>query len=88
MPLELAITLGGFAFYLGRTRGPAGPPAILLVTMLLLQAIIWFAPHPASAGLFLYLQALIAFGVLTALAAWVGENRWFRKRGGLAMSGM
>ncbi len=88
MPLELAITLGGFAFYLGRTRGPAGPPAILLVTMLLLQAINWFAPHPASAGLFLYLQALIAFGVLTALAAWVGENRWFRKRGGLAMSGM
>lgn len=88
IPLELGLTLGAFAFYLSRTRGPAGPPAILLGAMLLLQAINWFAPHPASAGLFLYLQALIAYGVLTAVAVWVGENRWFRKRGGLAMSGM
>jgi hypothetical protein len=86
MPLELGLTFAAFAFYVRRTRGPAGPPAVLLAVMLLLQAVNWFAPHPASAGLFLYLQALIAFAVLTALAMWVGENRWFRKRGGLALS--
>jgi hypothetical protein len=88
MPLELALTVGAFAFYVKRTRGPAGPPAVLLGVLLLLQIVNWFAPHPAAAGPFLYLQALFAFGILTGLAVWVGENRWFRKRGGLAMSGM
>lgn len=87
IPLELGLTLGAFAFYLRRTRGPVGPPAVLIGVMLLLQAINWFGPHPESAGPFLYLQALFAFGVLTALAVWVGENRWFRKRSGLALSG-
>jgi hypothetical protein len=88
MPLELALTVGAFLFYVRRTRGPAGPPVVLLAVLLLLQAVNWFAPHPAAAGPFLYLQALIAFAVLTGVAVWVGENRWFRKRGGLAMSGM
>jgi len=87
MPLELGLTLAAFAFYLSRTRGPSGPPLVLLGVMLLLQAINWFAPHPAAAGMFLYLQALIAFALLTGVAAWVGENRWFRRRGGLALSG-
>jgi hypothetical protein len=87
IPLELGLTLAAFAFYLRRTRGPVGPPAVLIGVMLLLQAINWFGPHPESAGPFLYLQALLAFGVMTALAVWVGENRWFRKRGGLALSG-
>lgn len=86
IPLELGITLGAFAFYVRRTRGPAGPPMVLLVALLLLQAINWFAPHPEAAGPFLYLQALLAYGILTGLAVWVGENRWFRKRGGLALS--
>lgn len=86
IPLELGLTLGAFAFYLRRTRGPAGPPAILIGVMLLLQAISWFGPHPQSAGLFFALQALVAFGVMTALATWVGKNRWFRKRGNLAFA--
>lgn len=86
IPLELAFAFGAFAFYLRRTRGPAGPPLVLGAVLLLFQLANWFAPHPASAGPFLYLQALFAFAVLTALAAWVGENRWFRKRGGLASS--
>jgi hypothetical protein len=88
VPLELGLTLGAFAFYLSRTRGPAGPPLVLAGVLLTLQAVNWFAPHPESAGPFLYLQALLAFAVLTMLAAWVGENRWFRKRGGLASRGM
>ena len=86
IPLELGITAGAFAFYVRRTRGPAGPPMVLLGVLLALQAINWFAPHPEAAGPFLYLQALIAFGILTGLAVWVGENRWFRKHGGLALS--
>jgi hypothetical protein len=88
IPLELALTLGAFAFYLRRTRGPAGPPLVLIGAMLAMQAISWFGPHPAEAGVFFALQALMAFAILTALAAWVGENRWFRRRGGLAMQGM
>jgi hypothetical protein len=86
IPLELGLTLGAFAFYLHRTRGPMGPPAILLGVLLLLQMINWVAPHPDSAGPSLYIQALVAFAVLTALAVWVGKNRWFKKRGGLALS--
>lgn len=86
IPLELGLTIGAFWFYLRRTRGPVGPPAVLLGALLLLQAINWFAPHPEAAGPFLYLQALLAYAVLTGLAMWVGENRWFQKRGGLALS--
>ncbi len=86
IPLELGLIAGAFVFYLRRTRGPAGPPIVLAGVMLLFQMVNWFAPHPESAGPFLYLQALLAFAVLTALAAWVGENRWFRRRGGLALS--
>jgi len=84
MPLELALTGAAFAYYVSKTRGPVGPPLVLLAVMLVLQAINWFGPHPDSAGLFLYLQALLAFAIMTALAVWVGENRWFHKRGGLA----
>lgn len=86
IPLELGMTAAAFAFYVRRTRGPAGPPMVLLGVLLALQAINWFAPHPDEAGVFLYLQALLAYGILTGLAVWVGENRWFRKRGGLALS--
>lgn len=86
MPLELGLAMGAFAFYLHRTRGPVGPPAVLLGALLVLQAANWFAPPPEAVGTFLYVQALFAFGVLTALSVWVGENRWFLKRGGLALS--
>jgi len=84
MPIEVVMCLGGLFFYIKRTRGPAGPPIVLLLTLLILQAINWFGPEPTEAGLFLHLQALIAFGVLTLIAAWVGENRQFVRRGGLA----
>lgn len=86
MPLELLLTFGAFAFFMRRTRGPAGPPLVLAGTMLAFQLVNWFAPQPESAGPMLYLQALFAFAVLTAMAVWVGENRWFRRRGGLASS--
>lgn len=84
MPLEIGLVIAGMIFYVRRTRGPAGPPIVLLVALLVLQAINWFGPEPTEANLFLHLQALIAFGVLTLMAAWVGENRQFVRRGGLA----
>ncbi len=86
IPLELGLVAGALAFYLRRTRGPAGPPLVLAGVMLALQALNWFGPRPEAAGPLLYLQALFAFALLTAIAAWVGENRWFRRRGGLALA--
>ncbi|MFL0356734.1 hypothetical protein ACI5KX_09655 [Erythrobacter sp. GH1-10] len=84
MPLEIGITLAAFAFYVLRTRGPIAPPLVLLTALLALQAVNWFGPEPETAGPALYAQALLAFGILTALAMWVGENRYFVRRGGLA----
>ena len=86
IPLELALVGAALTFYIRRTRGPAGPVAVLLAVMVVMQAINWFGPHPAAAGLALYLQALAAFGVLTALAYWVSTNRRPKVRRGLAWS--
>jgi hypothetical protein len=86
MPLELALTIGAFAFYVRRTQGPPGPPFVLLAVLLLLQAVNWFGPHPEEAGAFLYLQALFAFGLVTLIAFWVGTNRGIKLRRGLAWS--
>jgi hypothetical protein len=86
IPLELGITFAAFAFYVQRTRGPIGPPFVLLGIMLVLQAVNWFGPHQTEAGAFLYIQALVAFGLLTALASWVGTNRGFKRSRGLAWS--
>jgi hypothetical protein len=88
MPLEIGITVAAFVFYMRRTRGPIGQPLILLGVMLALQAVNWFAPHPTEAGTFVYAQALIAFGLLTALAVWVGQNRYYIRHRGLASSSL
>jgi len=84
MPLEVGIILAAFLFYIRRSRGPIAPPLILLLVMLAFQAINWFGPQPIEAGIWLYLEALLAFAVLTGLAMWVGKNRYFTQRGGLA----
>ncbi len=88
MPLEIGITLGAFLFYIHRSRGPAAQPLILISVMMALQMVNWFAPHPEEAGIFLYLQALFAFAIITAFAVWVGENRYFTQRGGLAAASL
>lgn len=88
MPLEIGITLAAFAFYIKRSRGPMIQPLLLLVALLGLQAVNWFAPHPTEANFGLYLQSLIAFGVLTMLAMWVGRNRYFTQTGGLAAASL
>jgi hypothetical protein len=86
IPLELGITLAAFLFYVRRTRGPIGQPLILLGIMLVLQAINWFGPAPGEASIFLYVQALLAFAIMTGVAVWVGENRYYKQRRGLAFA--
>ena len=82
IPLEIGITVAAFYWYLKRTRGPVGPPCVLLGLMLAMQAVNWFAPHPTEAGLGLYIQALAAFGIVTFVARWVGDNRKHKRARG------
>jgi hypothetical protein len=88
MPLEIGITVGAFLFYLKRSRGPAAQPLILIGILLAFQAINWFAPPPSEANFVVYAQSLLAFGVATGFAVWVGENRYFTHRGGLAAASL
>ncbi|WP_298303194.1 hypothetical protein [uncultured Erythrobacter sp.] len=88
MPLEIGIVLAAFLFYIRRSRGPVVQPLILLLVMLVFQAINWFGPQPSEAGIMLYLQALLSFGIFTGLAMWVGKNRYFTQRGGLAAASL
>ena len=82
IPLELVITVGAFAWYLQRTRGPIAPPMILMALLLAFQAFNWFGPVPQEANLFFYAQALLAYGVATLFARWVGNNRWHKRARG------
>ncbi len=75
IPLELALTIGAFAWYLRRTRGPALPPMILMGLLLVMQAINWFGPEPKETSLALYLTALASYAVATFFAYWVGTTR-------------
>lgn len=75
IPLELALTLAAFVWYMRRTRGPIIPPLILMALLLLMQASNWFGPQPQSAGLGFYLLALFSFAIATFFAFWVGTTR-------------
>ncbi|EAQ30063.1 membrane protein, putative [Erythrobacter sp. NAP1] len=88
IPLEIGITLAAFFYYCSKSRGPVAQPILLILVMLAMQMVNWFGPHPEQAGLFFYLQALTAFAVITGFAVWVGENRYFMQRGGLAAAGL
>ena len=88
MPLEILITVSSLAWYMRRTKGPVGPPIILIAVLLLFQAIDWFGPPPAEAGLQLYLTALLSYAIATALAWWVDDTRWHKREVGLAVPTM
>lgn len=83
--VELALTLGAFAWYMARTKGPLLPPYILLAVLLLLQTINWLDSGPAEVTVGLSLMALAAFAVVTALAYWVQSTRWHKNKVGLAV---
>jgi len=82
IPLELGITLSAFYWYMRRTRGPVGPPLILLAVLLAMQAVNWFGPTPHTAGPALYISALASYAVATLLARWVGTTRWHKRARG------
>ena len=86
IPLELAMTLLAFVWYIRATKGPVGPPLVLIGAMLLLQAITWFAPEPTVMSVWLPITALVAFAILTMLATWVGRTRWHKRQTGLAVA--
>ncbi|MXP43732.1 hypothetical protein [Allopontixanthobacter sediminis] len=75
IPLELAITIAAFAWYVRRTRGPIVPPMILLGLLLVLQFSNWFGPQPSSIGPAVLLAGMATFGVVTFFAYWVGTTR-------------
>lgn len=85
MPLELGLIGLAFWLYLRNSRGPMGPPLILLAVMLVFQAINWFGPQPEEMSIALPLMALLSYAVLIALARWVGTTRRHRRAVGLAM---
>jgi hypothetical protein len=85
IPLELALVGLGFWLFLRNSRGPMGPPLVLLAVMLLFQAINWFGPQPSEYSIALPLMALLSYAVLIALARWVGTTRRHRRAAGLAM---
>ena len=82
IPLELFITIGAFAWYVRRTRGPALPPFILLGFLLVLQFASWFGPQPASVGPGVLLAGMATFAVVTFLAFWVGTTRRHKRQRG------
>lgn len=86
IPLEIALIVLCFGFYLRRTRGPIGPALVLMAVLAGFQAINWFAPHPAAYSAALPITALIAFAVLIALAHWVGTTRRHQLPAGLVMA--
>ena len=88
MPLEVGITLAAFVWFVRHTKGPVGPPMILISVLLLFQAIDWFGPAPAEAGAPLYLTALVSYAVVTAIAWWVSDTRWHKREVGLAVPSM
>ena len=86
LPLELAITLGCFVWYVRATKGPLGPPLILIAAMLAFQAFSWFGPEPQGSPTAMVLTMMTAFAILTALAFWVGRTRWHNRHVGLAVA--
>ncbi|GMM94254.1 hypothetical protein [Qipengyuania sp. MTN3-11] len=86
MPLELILLCGAFAWYVRSTKGPLGPPLILLGVLLLLQAINWFAPDPREYSALIPIMGFVGFAIPTALAFWVGRTRWHKRQVGLAVA--
>ncbi len=84
--VELALFGLAFWWWLNRTKGPSLPPIILAIVMLGLQAYAWFGPQPENADAGYLLLGLFAFGLMIALAYWVGSTRWHRNEMGLAVA--
>jgi hypothetical protein len=82
MPLEIAMTAGALWLYLRATRprGNSWAVPVFMIVLLGLQAFNWFAPPPAAYDASVPISALIAYGLLIGLAAWVARGRMFEER--------
>ena len=84
--VELGIFGLAFWWWLSRTKGPSLPPVILAAVMFVMQAYNWFGPEPQSADPAFLFLGLFAFGLMIALAYWVGSTRWHRDEVGLGVA--
>jgi hypothetical protein len=75
MPLEIAITMAALWFFAKRTGGWRMPLSVLAFALLAVQAFNWFSPAPTAMSSEMPISALLAFGVLTGLAAWAARKR-------------
>lgn len=74
MPLELALTFGALWFY-ARSRQPAAVRLWIFAALLLaLQAFNWFVPPPPKATASNSVMAIVAYGLVTAIAVWMGKS--------------
>ncbi len=74
MPLELGITFGALWWYNRKRRPAPGRVLVLGGVLLLLQAVNWFGPVGSEVTAGTSLLALFAFGLITAIAVWVGKS--------------
>jgi hypothetical protein len=75
MPLEIAITIGALWYFAKRSGGWRWSTRVLAVALLGLQAFNWFSPPPTAMTMEMPISALLAFAVLTGLAAWAARGR-------------
>lgn len=74
MPLELGLVFGAMWFYARRMQ-PSGPRmAALAAVLMLLQLFNWFGPVMPEVTAGTSLLALIAYGLATLAAWWVGKS--------------
>ena len=84
--IELGFFGVAFWLYLRRTKGPVGPPIIMLALLLAMQAFAWFGPEPVSAGPGFMILGLISFVLMICLGTWVSSTRWHRTTVGLGVA--
>ena len=74
MPLELALTIGALWFFKAKTQAATMPVLALGFTLLGLQMVNWFGPHPTEVTAATSFLAFFAFGLATLVAWWADRG--------------
>lgn len=75
MPLEIGLTMAALWFYTKRSGGWRPSTSALAFVLLAAQGFNWFAPKPTEMSAAMPITALLAYGVMTGLAAWAARER-------------